>query len=269
MALRYYANAMATTLNGAISSGAVTMVVTSITGLPVSFPYTVILDIGQATEEVVDVTAAASTTLTITRAVDATTAFAHATGSGVTVGFSARDLREPNSHINTSTDQHGLTGGAAVVGTVQPQTLTNKTLTDATNVFPKTLVVLSGSGQRTVNLASVSSETQVLNVPYAAVLNAVYVVVAYSNILNNTAGGWSIGRIRDDSVDTLTTGTMIQAGTVDHRLANFKEGRVWTTFFTAPATGTRYVKLTLSSSNLTTVVADAEQPTTLVIFRTS
>ena len=74
MALRYYANAAATTLTASITNSSTTMPVASVTGLPTSYPYTMILDRGQSTEEVVSVTAAAGLVLTITRGADGTTA---------------------------------------------------------------------------------------------------------------------------------------------------------------------------------------------------
>ena len=66
---RYYSStAVDTTLTGPITNVATSMVVASVSGWPTSYPYTVILDEGTATEEIVSVTAAAGTTLTVTRA---------------------------------------------------------------------------------------------------------------------------------------------------------------------------------------------------------
>lgn len=127
MALRNYANAPATTLNGSVTNVAGSIVVTSATGFPISFPYTLIIDRGTASEEAVSVTAAAGNTLTVTRAIDSTTAFSHASGAVVEHGITAQDIRESNAHVNASSGVHGLTG--SVVGTSDAQTLTNKTLT--------------------------------------------------------------------------------------------------------------------------------------------
>ena len=77
MALRNYSNAPSTALNGAITNSATAINVDSVTGMPVSFPYPAIIDRGQATEEVVDVTGGTGVNLTIVRGVDSTTAFAH------------------------------------------------------------------------------------------------------------------------------------------------------------------------------------------------
>lgn len=137
MVLRYYANAPATTLAASVTIAGTSILVASVAGLPIQYPYTLILDRGTATEEAVSVTAASGTTLTITRAIDGTTAFAHNVGGTVEHGITAQDVREPNSHINANSSVHGVTG--SVVGTTDTQALTNKDLTSGTNTFPASL----------------------------------------------------------------------------------------------------------------------------------
>ena len=133
MPVRQYANAPATTLASSCTSGATSIVVTSATGLPISFPYTLIIDRGLSTEEAVSVTAAAGTTLTVTRGIDGTTAFAHTLSASVVHGITAQDIREANAHVNASSAVHGLAG--TVVGTSDTQTLTNKTLSADSNTL--------------------------------------------------------------------------------------------------------------------------------------
>lgn len=54
-----------------------------------SYPYTLVLDEGTATEELVSVTAAVGTTLTVVRGVDGTSAASHSAGSSVRHAVSA------------------------------------------------------------------------------------------------------------------------------------------------------------------------------------
>lgn len=133
MTVRYYSSiAQQTTLTASISPSNTTIAVASTTGFPGSTPFTLALDYGAANEELVDVTMVAGLSLTVTRAVDGTPASSHNAGAVVRHVSSARDFRDSRDHENASTNVHGLTGGAAVVGTTQTQTLSNKTLDRAT-----------------------------------------------------------------------------------------------------------------------------------------
>lgn len=109
MPRRYYSStAQRTTLSGSILAGATTIAVVAVTGFPVTRPYTLILDQDTVNEEVVTVTASSGTTLTVTRGVDGTSGVAHAAGSTVNHGVSARDFDEPNVHVNNNIE-HVLT----------------------------------------------------------------------------------------------------------------------------------------------------------------
>lgn len=148
MSLRNYANAPATALAGSVSALVATITVDSITGLPISYPFILILDRGTAAEEVVLVTAGTGTNLTVTRGYDSTTAFAHTSGAVVEHGISAIDPREANAHANATGAVHGLAGD--VVGTTDTQILTSKTISADDNTLsglPATSFVVSdGSG---------------------------------------------------------------------------------------------------------------------------
>jgi hypothetical protein len=96
--------------------------------------FTVVIDPDTALEEIVDVVYPSnpdSTTITIVRAVDGTSAIAHSAGAKVRHMASGRDFREANAHIKNITDPHGLTI-ADVITTTNTKTLTNKTLTSPT-----------------------------------------------------------------------------------------------------------------------------------------
>lgn len=152
MTVRFYSSTAAeTTLSGTINSSATSITVASTTGFPVSFPYTLSLDYESATEELVDVTAAAGTNLTIVRAADGTSATGHNGGARVRHVSSARDFRDSRTHENNTAGVHGVTGN--VVGTTDTQTLSNKTLINATGTLNR-IDILSegGSGwQTTIN----------------------------------------------------------------------------------------------------------------------
>ena len=131
-------------------------IVASNSGFP-SVPFTLIVDPDTSKEEVVTVTAASSTTLTVTRGEDSTQGVAHSAGAVVRHGVSGRDFREEQTHIAargydldsailalaSQTHVHGLaTGDGSVVGTDALQTLTRKTLTSPTITNP----TITGAG---------------------------------------------------------------------------------------------------------------------------
>lgn len=151
--MRYYSStATDTTLTGNITSSSTSITLASVTGFPSQFPYTLALDYDTASEELVDVTAASGTTLTVTRAVDSTSAQSHSTGAKVKHVISGRDLRETQNHMAASTGVHGVTG--AVVGTTDTQTLTNKDVSSSTNTFPASM-----QGTLTINAQTGTSYT--------------------------------------------------------------------------------------------------------------
>lgn len=143
MPIRQYANAPATSLAANCSNVATSITVAAVTGLPITFPFTLIIDRGEATEEAVSVTAAAGTVLTVSRGIDGTTAFAHTSGAEVVHGITAQDVREPNAHINATSGVHGTTGD--LVGTEGAQTLTDKTLDLADNTVTGTKAQLNAA----------------------------------------------------------------------------------------------------------------------------
>lgn len=134
MPRRYYSStAQRTQLVAPLSNSATTMIVAGTPGFPGTRPYTLIIDQDTINEEVVTVTAASGTTLTITRGEDGTSPVAHDLGATVWHGFTGRDLGEPQAHMDSSSGVHGRTG--EVVGDTDTQTLSNKTMSGADNTF--------------------------------------------------------------------------------------------------------------------------------------
>lgn len=136
MTVRYYSSvASEKTLTGTITAGQTTMVVSNTIGLPGLFPYTLAVDYETISEELVNVTNAAGTTLTIDRAIDGTSASSHNAGARVRHVTSARDFTDSRTHENSDDGVHGLSPGEEIVGTDKVQTLTNKTFVNAQGTF--------------------------------------------------------------------------------------------------------------------------------------
>jgi hypothetical protein len=186
----YSATAIETKLLASIaaaSAGDTTtgVLVNSISGFPGTFPYTLILDPDTSKEEVVTVTSGSSTTLVMTRGQDNTTAFAHAAGTAVRHGVSAREFKELQTHIaargydtdsailsGVDTHVHGIaTGEGDIVGTAKAQTLTNKTIgsgglafegsTD--DAFETTLTVVDPTADRTITFPNTTGTVAILD----------------------------------------------------------------------------------------------------------
>lgn len=131
-----YSNSAQTTLNGTITSGATTLVVTSATLFPTSPRFRILID-----SEILLVTAVSGTTFTVTRGVESTTAAAHTTGATVThvlTGTGLESLAErfvpmPRGSEVSSADYAWTNQGTA-------------TLTENTNAGAFTLVAPASAG---------------------------------------------------------------------------------------------------------------------------
>lgn len=132
--MRYYSSVAGEMhLSAGISAELGTATLDSTVGLPISTPYTLVLDVGEDEEEIVTVTAVAGNTVTITRGEDGSTAQVHSVSAAVRHQVTARDHRESREHEAASLGVHGLAG--AVVGTSDTQILVAKTMSGAANTF--------------------------------------------------------------------------------------------------------------------------------------
>lgn len=159
MAIRYFRNGPARALAFPLANSTDTSItVDSASGFPTQYPYTLILDPDQATEEVVEATAAAGNVITLNRGIDGTTAVAHAAGTVVYHGVSARDPREANEHVNATANVHGRTG--ELVDTDSEQSIPGrKIFSDAESVGGGNFVDV-GSPQTVTGLKTFSQTPQ-------------------------------------------------------------------------------------------------------------
>lgn len=113
MSKRYYsASAIEAQLITGVNESATTLELNAVTGFPTSYPYIIVADNGRATEEVMLVTAASGTLLTVTRGYDSTTPYTHSTGSSIVHAASAIDFREANHFINEAKTWGNLKDGS-------------------------------------------------------------------------------------------------------------------------------------------------------------
>jgi hypothetical protein len=199
MAARNYTNtATEATLNGSITSADTTIVLTSFAGFP-SAPFTVAIDRGTPSEEVVLVTSISSSTVIATRGYDGTTPKSHAAGASFIHVTVAKDFTEANTHVSATSGIHGVAG--VLVGTTDVQTLSNKTLTaptlasatstgthaHANGTFSGTLLV---TGATTLGALSATSVTVTGNVSVAGTTTLAAVNATSASLTGNqTVGG--------------------------------------------------------------------------------
>jgi hypothetical protein len=114
---KYSSRSQQTTLTAGINSTTTSATVVSgsalLGGITISAgeTFTVVIDPDTALEEIVDVTAVSTNTLTIVRAIDTSPATGQAHSAGAVVRHMAigRDYREANTHVENTTTAHGLT----------------------------------------------------------------------------------------------------------------------------------------------------------------
>jgi hypothetical protein len=112
---KYSSRSQQTTLSASINTSATTMLVGSASALlggasvDPGTTFTVVINPDTALEEIVDVTAVNTNTLTITREIDGSIKQSHSAGSIVRHMAIGRDYTEANNHIENTTTAHGLT----------------------------------------------------------------------------------------------------------------------------------------------------------------
>ena len=184
---KYSSRSQQTTLSAPLTSSATSATVVSGSGLLGGITissgeiFTVVIDPDTALEEIVDVSAVSTNTLTIVRGIDGSTGQAHSAGAVVRHMAIGRDYREANTHIESSTGIHGIASTSSVVGTTDTQTLSNKTLVSPTvtgtpgvgtsivfegateDAYETTLTVVDPTADRTITLPNVTGTVAILD----------------------------------------------------------------------------------------------------------
>ena len=188
---KYSSRSQQTSLTAALTSSATSAVVVSgsalLGGTTISAgeTFTVVIDPDTALEEIVDVTAVSTNTLTVTRGIDGSTGQAHSAGAVVRHMAIGRDYREANQHIENTTTAHGITL-ANLVKTTDTGTVTSTMITDGTIVNAD---INASAAIADTKLGTISTAGKVSNSATTATsANTVSAIVARDASGNFTAG---------------------------------------------------------------------------------
>jgi len=194
--------------------------------LPSVYPYTLVIDPDvSGKEEIVTVLSQASTYVyNVNRASDGTSAVAHASAAVVKHMVTARDMQEPQEHINASgvytikndgsdvsvttgtivKPLHGLTtGDGNVVGTDASQTLTRKTLTNPTINTGTLTGTIANSG--TISGGTITGGTITASSLTSPTINGATLTGTITNSGTITGGTITSGTINSATLDAAST----------------------------------------------------------------
>jgi hypothetical protein len=188
---KYSSRSQQTTLTAGINSSATSATVVSGSGLLGGITisageiFTVVIDPDTALEEIVDVSAVSTNTLTIVRGIDGSTGQAHSAGAVVRHMAIGRDYREANNHIENTTTAHGITL-ANIVKTTDTGTVTSTMITDGTIVNAD---INASAAIADTKLGTISTASKVSNSATTATsANTASAIVARDASGNFTAG---------------------------------------------------------------------------------
>jgi hypothetical protein len=222
---KYSSRSQQTTLTGALTSSGTSATVVSgsalLGGVTISAgeTFTVVIDPDTAIEEIVDVTAVSTNTLTITRGVDGSSGQAHSAGAVVRHMAIGRDYRESNTHVEAASGVHGVTG--AVVGTTDTQTLTNKTINAANNTVTGITSAMITDG--TIVNGDINASAAIAYSKLALTGAIVSNDIANDTIVNadiNTAAAIASTKIAGTAVTQADTGTVTSTMIADGTIVN-------------------------------------------------
>ena len=215
---KYSSVSQETTLTSALNSSATTMVVASSTavlgGVTLSNTspletFIVVLDPDTALEEIVEVTHPSSTgsnTLTIVRGRDGTSGIAHSAGAKVRHMAIGRDFREANTHIENTTEAHGLT-------------IANVLETTDTNMITEAMLQSNSVTTAKITDANVTAAKLASNSVTTAKITDANVTTAKIADLNITTG-----KIADSAITSakIADGTIATADIADSAITTAK-----------------------------------------------
>jgi hypothetical protein len=228
---KYSSRSQQTTLTSAVTSTATTINVGSgsalLGGATVSSPeiFTVVIDPDTALEEIVDVTAVSTNTITIVRGRDGSSGQAHSAGAVVRHMAIGRDYREANDHINETTTAHGITL-ANIVQTGTTGTVNSTMILDGTIVNAD---INASAGIVDTKLATISTASKVSN----SATTATSANTASAIVARDASGNFTAGTITANLTGNVTgnvTGTVSgNAGTVTNGVYTTDTGTVTST----------------------------------------
>jgi hypothetical protein len=176
--------------------------------------FTVVIDPDTALEEIVDVTAVSTNTLTITRGIDGSSGVAHSAGAVVRHMAIGRDYREANQHIENTTTAHGITL-ANIVQTGSTGTVTSGMILDGTIVNAD---INASAAIADTKLGTISTAGKVSNSATTATsANTNSAIVA-----RDSSGNFSAGTITANLTGTASTATTATTASALSTARNFQ-----------------------------------------------
>jgi len=217
---KYSSRSQQTTLSGALTNSGTSATVVSGTSLlggatiSAGETFTVVIDPDTALEEIVDVTAVSTNTLTITRGIDGSTGVPHSAGAVVRHMAIGRDYREANQHIENTTTAHGITL-ANLVKTTDTGTVTSGMILDGTIVNAD---INASAAIADTKLATISTASKVSNSATTATsANTNSAIVA-----RDASGNFSAGTITANLTGTASTATTATTASALTTARNFQ-----------------------------------------------
>ena len=226
---KYSSRSQQTTLTSAVTSTGSSITVVSGSavmggiGVTGGETFTIVIDPDTALEEICDVIAVSTNTLTLAtpRGIDGSLGQAHSAGAVVRHMAIGRDYRDANIHQEASTAVHGLTSGVAVVGDTATQTLTNKTINAASNTISGITSAMITDG--TLVNADINASAAIAYSKLALTGAIVSNDIANDTIVNadiNTAAAIAATKIAGTAVTLADTGTITSTMILDGTIVN-------------------------------------------------